>query len=176
MINHAARMLLVSAVAAFMGGCTDGSRPQQHGESALAKELAGTWEITFHLDRPPLLGADTLSLKRDVSGTFVFLANRSLEGRYPGVSNVTNYGTYDIDFTAFGFDPRDTGRIPTVAVDSVAADSIEVVLSTEEGGISVRMRGGIRRDTVTGQWQVLFPRVGAGGGSFLMTPRPTRKF
>ncbi len=176
MMNHGARMLLVSGVVAFVAGCADDGRRQQHGESALAKELAGTWDITFHLERPPLLTTDTLSVKRDVSGSLAFLANRSLENHYSGVDALTNYGTYDIDFTPFGFDPRDGGRIPTVAVDSVAEDSIEIVLSPDQESISFRMRGGISRDSISGKWEVSFARAGAGGGSFFMTPRRTRRF
>jgi hypothetical protein len=168
-------MLLISVVAAFIGGCADGNRAQQHGESALAKELAGTWDITFHLERPPLLTTDTLSVKRDVSGSLAFLANRALENHYPGVDALTDYGTYDIDFTAFGFDLRDSGRVPTVVVGSIAEDSIEMVLSPDQGGISVRMRGGITHDSVSGKWEVSFPRAGAGGGSFFMTPRRARR-
>jgi hypothetical protein len=176
MMNHGARILLVSGVATFMAGCADGSSGQQHGESALAKELAGTWNITFHLERPPSLVMDTVSVKHDVSGSLAFLANRSLENHYPGVDTLTNYGTYDIDFTAFGFDPRDGGRIPTVVVGSIAEDSIEMVLSPDQEGISVRMRGGISGDSVSGKWDVSFPRAGAGGGSFFMKPRRTRRF
>jgi hypothetical protein len=176
MMNHGARIPLVLGVARFMAGCTDGSQRQQHRESALAKELAGTWDITFHLERPPSLVTDTLTVKRDISGSLAFLANRSLENHYPGVDALTNYGTYDIDFTAFGFDPRDGGRVPTVVVGSIAKDSIEMVLSPDQGGISVRMRGGIGGDSISGKWEVSFPRAGAGGGSFFMTPRRTRKF
>lgn len=176
MMNQRAQVLLVSGVAAFIGGCADGSRRNEHGESALAKELAGAWDITLHLERSPLLVTDTLSGTRDISGSLVFLANRSLENHYPGVDALTNYGTYDIDFTAFGFDPRDGGRVPTVVVGSAAEDSVEIVLSPDQGGISVRMQGGISRDSISGKWEVTFPRAGTGGGSFFMTPRGTRKF
>lgn len=174
MMNCIARALAVSGVVPLLAGCADGSR-RQHGESAMGKELIGTWDITFHLERSPGLVTDTLSVKRDVRGSLALLANRS-ENRYPGVGEPVNYGTYDIDFTGFGFDVRDAGKIPTVAIDSAAKDSIEIVLSHEPGDISVRMEGGIRRDTVSGTWQVAYPRLGAGGGSFFMTPRRTRKF
>jgi hypothetical protein len=174
MTNFLSPMLIIAGVAAFTAGCADARDRQQHGESALARQLAGAWDVTFHLERPPLLTGDTLRV-HDVSGSFTFLANRSPEHRYSGVGSVTNYGTYDIDFTGFGFDLRDTGRIPTVAVDSVARDSIEIVLSPEQEDISVRMRGGIMGDSISGKWEVSFPRAGAGGGSFFMTPQRTRR-
>jgi hypothetical protein len=170
-MNHGARMLLVAAMATLSASCTDGSRRNKNDESELAKELTGTWDITFHLNRPPLLAVDTLMVKRDIGGSVAFLANRSLENQYPGVTALTNYGTYDIDFSAFGFDPREGGRIPTVVAGSIEKDSIEIVLSPDPGGISVWMRGGIRRDSIVGKWEVSFPRAGAGGGSFVMTPR-----
>ena len=83
MMNCIARALAVSGVVPLLAGCADGSR-RQHGESAMGKELIGTWDITFHLERSPGLVTDTLSVKRDVRGSLALLANRS-ENRYPGV-------------------------------------------------------------------------------------------
>jgi len=173
MMKCSMRLLLVAAVT-MSASCANDSRPNRQ-ESELAKEITGTWDITFHLNRAPLLDADTLTAKHDVNGSIAFLANRSLANQYPGVTALTNYGTYDIDFSTFGFDPREGRRVPTAVAGSIAKDSIEIVLGPDEGGISVWMRGGLSRDSIVGRWEVSFPRAGAGGGSFLMTPRKARR-
>lgn len=175
MMKHGARLLLVAGVVTLFASCANGTGKNDKDASELANELTGTWDITFHLNRPPLLVADTLTTKRDVSGSVAFLANRSLGNQYPGVTALTNYGTYDIDFSTFGFDTREGGRVPTVVAGSIAKDSIEIVLGPDHGGISVWMRGGVSRDSIVGRWEVSFPRAGAGGGSFLMTPRKGRR-
>jgi len=172
---HGARILFLAGVTAVLAGCGDGSRPTRRAESVLGNKLAGTWDITLHLEQAPSLVSDTLRMARNLGGSIGLLANRSLDTPYPGVGAPINYGTYDIDFTVFGFDARDEGKIPTVAVDSAGKDSIEIALSHEPGEISVRMEGWIRSDTVNGRWQVSLPRLGAGGGSFFMTRR-TRRF
>ena len=173
-MNHEARLLVISGLATLITACGE-SRRYEHGESALGKELEGTWNIDFHLQRSPLLGSDTLSGKRDVNGSLIFLASQSPENHYSGVGDPTDYGTYDIDFSPFGFDPRETGKIPTTVVGWVSPDSIEIVLSPDQTDISVRMTGGVSHDTISGKWEVSFPRAGAGGGSFLMTPRKGRR-
>lgn len=173
MRKHGVRVGLVAGIVTLLIGCAN--RQTDQYESQMAKELTGTWDITLHLNRPPLLAADTLSTKRDVIGSVAFLANRSLKNQYAGVSALTNYGTYDIDFSAFGFDPREGGRVPTVVAGLIAKDSIEIVLGPDQGGVSVWMRGLVTGDSIAGRWEVSFPRAGAGGGSFLMTPRKDRR-
>ncbi|MEP6904876.1 MAG: hypothetical protein ABI875_02260 [Gemmatimonadales bacterium] len=175
-MNHCAQLLLTSGVLALIAGCASGSPRKQHAESALANALAGQWDISLQMDRPPALVTGAVGSKRNLDGTLAFLANRSLEAQYSRAGASIDYGTYDIDFTAFGFDPRDDGKIPTLVVDSTARDSIAIVLTHDPGGIAVKMQGGIKGDTIRGRWQVFFPRLGAGGGSFHMTPRRSRKF
>jgi hypothetical protein len=176
MTTLALRTILVSAAAIVISGCGGENVQIRAARSKLAGELAGDWEARFRLDRSPRLTAPVSSSKADIVGRFAFLVNRSLGASYPGLATLSNYGTYDIDFTSFGFDPRDSGRTPTAVAGPIDTDSLEIMLSPDEEGVVMRMRGRLVGDTIRGTWSVVFPRAGAGGGTFTMTSLGSRRF
>jgi len=156
--------LLVIAAAA---GCTDHVSIERQALAAGSEHLIGTWDARFHLDRPLLVAQQGGSPIRDVSGQLAFLANRSVTQTYPAMPSPSDYGTFDIDFNPFGFDPRSETQTPT-AEAWLAGDSLQMMLGDPTGDITVRMGGRIVGDSITGRWTVLISRTGGGGGRFVM--------
>lgn len=167
-MTRAARSLTLSLSAVIMLACTDRTALEQRATSALAQRLVGTWDVRFQLDRSPVLARDTGAVARMVRGQLAFLANRWLDVSYPGIETPTDYGTYDIDFTSFGFDTRGTGQTPTVVAGWLADDSLVMILDPGESRIGVTMRGRLADDSISGTWEVSASRASGGGGRFVM--------
>lgn len=134
---------------------------------APAQRLVGVWTVAFHLDRPMMLARTPT--RRDVSGTIALIENHSGSPSFAVLPAALHQGTFDIDFTPFGFDPRERGDMPT-AVGRTAADSVEIVLAPEAAHITVLMHGRLSGDSISGTWTALSHTAG-GGGQFVMRRR-----
>lgn len=77
-------------------------------------------------------------------------------------------GTFDVDFTPFGFDPRRDDATPIAVAGWLSPDSLEIILGDAQSDVTVRMHGSVTGDSITGGWRVLVSRTGGGGGSFVM--------
>ena len=194
----AAVAVLGAALGGTLAACA-GSAPPPPAASAGTSPLAGVWDATFALDAPPL-GFDTAALRARpdgrVHGMLVFVPNHWLTAADVAGAGLptapTLYGTYDLDFRPFGFDPRDPDRVPGVVATASTpggpngADSVMVVLGPSDDREQVTLAGVLRSDSVVGRWRV----QGAGrsaltaGGQFVLvaasaaapraaTPRPT---
>lgn len=155
------------AVIAALTGCTDHAALEQQALAPGSQHLIGTWDVRFHLDRPVLVAQQAGSPIRDVSGQLAFLANRWVTQSYPAMPSPSDFGTFDVDFSPFGFDPRSENETPT-AEAWLGNDSLQVMLGDPTGDITVRMGGRVVGDSITGRWTVLISRTGGGGGRFTM--------
>ena len=154
-------------VIAALIGCTDHSALERQARSTTSQHLIGTWDARFHLDRPLFATSQSGLPIKDVSGQLAFLANRWVTRTYPAMASPSDYGTFDVDFTAFGFDPRNENETPT-AEAWLHNDSLQVILGDPTSDITVRMGGRIVGDSIVGKWTVLISRTGGGGGDFVM--------
>lgn len=163
------RRIWLCLTVAIAASCADRTALDQRAESAPAQRLVGTWVVSFHMDRSLMPTMDTVSVPQDVRGQLAFLANRWLDRAYPQIETPTDYGTYDIDFAPFGFDPRVTGQPPTAVAGWLAHDSVEIILEPEQTQMAVTMRGKLDGDSISGIWQVSVSRTSGGGGRFMMS-------
>ena len=156
-------LLLASALA-----CTSSNDDRSRElAGAPAQRLVGVWTVAFHLDRPMMLARTPT--RRDVSGTIALIENHSGSPSFAVLPAALHQGTFDIDFTPFGFDPRERGDMPT-AVARTVTDSVELVLAPEASHITVLMHGRLRGDSISGTWTALSHTAG-GGGRFIMRRR-----
>ena len=183
-----ATLAALGVLGAALGGTLEacGGAASRPAASAGTPRLAGVWDATFVLDAPPL-GFDTAALRARpdarVRGTLVLVPNHWLTAA--AVAGVglptapTLYGTYDLDFTPFGFDPRDAHRVPGVVATATpsgptGADSVTLVLDPSADREQVTLAGVLRADSVVGTWRVQGPgRSGmTGGGHFVLVAPP----
>jgi hypothetical protein len=143
---------------------------ERRAREAATNQLIGTWDAHFHLDRAPLLTLNINPAMQDVSGEIAFVPNRWLVEPYPEMPAPSAYGTYDVDFTPFGFDPRRTSQTPT-AVAGLNKDSLLIILGEPGDETSVILNGRMTGDSIRGTWTVSIGRSGGGGGSFLIVRR-----
>ncbi len=161
--------LFVSALVVLASGACD-RKPlvMSAANHALAQTMAGRWTVRFTLTTSPILNSDVRHLGT-IDGQIALLGNTSVSGQYGGLPVVTDYGTYDIDFSPFGFDSPERGRPPQVIVGPIANDSVIVMLSPSSDDLSITMRGKSHADSIGGTWTVSFSRGGVGWGTFVMT-------
>jgi hypothetical protein len=159
------RLCGLGLVAAMLIACTDRSALERQARAATTQRLIGTWDARFHLDQPLILRP---AVKQDVYGQLAFLANRWLNRKYPAMDSPSDYGTFDVDFTPFGFDARSSNETPTAVAGWVGDDSLEIILGDPQSEIAVTMRGGVRGDSIGGNWRVSISRSSGGGGKFVM--------
>ena len=155
-------------LAAMLFACTDRSALERQARAATTQRLIGTWDARFHLDQPLVLRPGSGSVKQDVYGQFAFLANRWLNRDYPTMESPSDYGTFDVDFTPFGFDARTNDEAPTAVAGWLKHDSLEIILGDPQSDMTVRMSGRVAGDSIVGGWRVLVSRTGGGGGRFVM--------
>ncbi len=161
MRTAAARAAVFAGLGACGGGAT--SRPSTPAE---APRLARVWDATFVLDAPPL-GFDSAALRATpqgrVHGILAVVPNHWLTTAATAAATLptrpTLYGAYDVDFTPFGFDPRDADRVPDVVgtASSVAPpgrDSVLLVLGPASERGRVVLAGTLRADSIVGTWQL----------------------
>lgn len=148
-------------------GCED-SRPPMNAADALdAQRLIGMWEVRFQLIRSPVIALDSAVVPTGIQGRLSLLANTSVNRTFPRMGIPTNYGSYDVDLTPFGFDTRVSGKTPTTVAGRLAGDSVEIILGPENEAGELVMIGQLKQGVVTGRWRVFLPTTG-GEGTFEM--------
>ena len=155
-------------LAAMLFACTDRSALERQARAANTQRLIGTWDAHFRLDRALIISSDSESMKQEVRGQLAFLANRSVDRGYPTMNSPSAYGSFDVDFTRFGFDARSDDEPPTAVAGWLSADSLEIILGDPRSDVTVRMAGRVAGDSIVGGWRVLVARTGGGGGRFVM--------
>src|SRR5678815_5008130 len=103
------RLCLTAVLWSLASGCANGPIAFSADEARLANTLAGVWTIRLSLSTAPF-GARAIEKKSDIDGQIALLRNSSIARRYAHLTAVTNYGSYNIDFSPFGFDSPETGR------------------------------------------------------------------
>jgi len=150
--------------------CGDHAALAERAATTRAQRLVGVWDVRFE-------GEANLASRgavREARGQIALLANRWLDGSYPRIGTPTDYGTYDVDFTPFGIEPRARGETPTVVAGWIGPDSVQIALTSTVSGMSLELRGRMRNDSVAGVWSYALTRVSDGGGRFSMTRQRQR--
>jgi hypothetical protein len=163
--------LATTLLAAATVSCGDRAALEQRAASPRAQRLIGVWEARFEGDPTGLTRGHGVS--HEARGQIAFLANRWLDVSYPQIDAPTDYGTYDVDFTPLGVEPRARGETPTAVAGWIAPDSVQIVLTSTISGMSFELRGRVVGDSVKGTWSYTLTRVASGGGRFAMA-RQTR--
>jgi hypothetical protein len=164
-MSRALHAVIVIALAATVAACND--HAEQHGsaDTVRGQWLAGIWDARFVLD----VSLDEHdSAIGPVRGRMALLPNRWLDGTYPGIDSPTDYGTYDVDFTAFGIEPRARGETPTVIAGWTGKDSVQIVLTSVVPSLSLVLHGRAAGDSIAGRWDYTVSRASGGGGRFVM--------
>jgi len=162
------RNLGLVVVAAVVIACNERSGLASEARTADTRRLVGTWDARFYLERPLVVGSDSVATKQPVQGELAFLTNRSVSQAYPMLESPSANGAFDVDFRPFGFDARSDDEAPVAAASWLSPDSLEIMLGDPHSDITVRMRGEIMTDSIVGSWRVLLSRTGGGGGRFVM--------
>ena len=167
-MTFTARNLGLSVSVAILIACSDRSALERQATAESNQRLIGIWNARFQLDRPLFGSADSRAIDRTVPGELAFLPNRWVTRAYPSMRSATAYGSYDVDFTPFGFDSRSNDETPTAVAGWLNSDSLEIIIGDPESDVSVRMDGRIAGDSIAGGWRVLIARTGGSGGRFVM--------
>lgn len=167
-MTFAARNTVLSVLMAILIACSDRSALERQAVAASNQRLIGMWDARFQLARPLFGSADSGAAKRYVRGELAFLANRWVTRAYPSMKLATAYGSYDVDFTPFGFDPRSNDETPTAVAGWLGSDSLEIIIGDPESDLSVMMDGKIADDSIAGEWRVVIARSYGSGGRFVM--------
>ena len=88
------------------------------GVGASADNLVGTWDASFSLDHEFL----ATTRAADISGHLLFTRLKSGPRNFRDMSSPSYYGLYDLDFSAYGFDSRSDGVVPTVGAARLSAN------------------------------------------------------
>jgi hypothetical protein len=163
------QVLLVLLAAATVS-CGDRAALEKRAASAHARRLVGVWEVRFEAASSVASRAD--NSPSEARGQIAFLANRWLDVSDPRIDTPTDYGTYDVDFTPLGIEPRARGETPTAIAGWIGSDSVQIVLTSTAPGISFELRGRAVGDSVAGTWSYTMTRVAAGSGRFAMARQP----
>src|SRR4051812_6532836 len=99
------RPLLVALV--LLAACADHATRDQRWEDRAAA-LSGEWSVRFDF-QPTVAHA----ARAPTCGTITLTANRAIDRALPRIGLPTNYGTYDVDFGALGFNPSG-GVVPAL--------------------------------------------------------------
>ena len=171
MAGRQPQVLLVLLAAATVG-CGDRATLEKRAASAHAQRLIGVWDVRFETVSSVASPAD--SAAPAARGQIAFLANRWLDVTDPRIDTPTDYGTYDVDFTPLGIEPRAPGQTPTAIAGWIGKDSVQIVLTSTVAGMSFELRGRAVGDSVAGTWSYTLTRVAGGGGRFTMARQPPR--
>lgn len=153
-------------------GCGDHAALEERAATTHARRLVGVWDVRFEGEANLASRADGGT--RDAHGQIAFLANRWLDGSDSGIDTPTDYGTYDVDFTPFGIEPRARGVTPTAVAGWIGLDSVRIALTSTVPGMSLELRGQAAGDSVAGTWSYTLSRVSDGGGRFSMARQRQR--
>ena len=121
--------------------------------------MEGVWSVTLSRSDIPT----------NIDGRIALLTNSSISSRYAHVSAVTNYGTYNIDFSKLGFDSPELGKPTTALAGPYGRDSITILLSPNHDDLSLRLSGRRSSRSIDGNWVASFSRAGAISGRFVMS-------
>ena len=162
----------VAMLIATVINCGDGPGAGPGVDSPAARRLDGAWTIALEAERVRFEAvAARASATQVVGGEIALVPNHWLDGG-DDLPHPTHYGTYDIDFRVFGFDPRPRGELPRVTALVGVRDSVDLVLEPDDPHESVRLRGAWKGDSVVGRWALEPARVGGdASGSFRMARR-----
>lgn len=152
--------------------CGDGPAAGPGVDSPAARRLDGSWTIALQAERVRFESvAAQASEGRVLRGEIALVPNHWLDGG-DDLPHPTHYGTYDIDFRVFGFDPRPRGELPRVAARVGARDSVALILEPDDPHESVQLRGAWKGDSIVGSWALEPARVGGdASGTFKMARR-----
>ena len=161
--------LSIAFLAAATISCNEGHDAGMAVDTPDARRLDGSWTITLHVDRlrlEPVAGK--MGEARTARGEIALVPNHWLPGG-DDLPRPTHYGTYAIDFTALGFDPRHIGQFPRATAQLHDRDSVELVLEPDDAHESVHLWGAWRADSVVGRWSLEPVRAGGdAAGTFIM--------
>lgn len=170
-----AASVCIAVLAATIAGCGDGHGAEVAVDTPDARRLDGAWTIELRADRlrlEPVAGKSAQTLT--VRGEIALVSNHWLGGG-GDAPRPSQYGTYDIDFSALGFDPRHGGELPRATARMVEGDSVALVLEPGDAHESVYLRGVVRADSIAGRWSLEPVRAGAdAAGRFSMSRRVHR--
>lgn len=170
MICRNAPCLLLAAMTVSASACQRHEFIMSPADAAFGVDLEGLWDITYSISQPPVLTTDARRL-RSINGRIALILNESITADYPEIPTVTDYGSYDVDFSTFGFASPQWGRPSTVVAGRLGKDSVMLLLSPGAGATSVRMSGALHGDSINGTWSVSLTRTSGGGGQFTMKRR-----
>jgi hypothetical protein len=128
-----------------------------------AAALVGAWDAEFRVTTP-LVGRQ---VGEAVSGMLVLIPNSHLGPAANGMLVPTHYGAYEVDFRAFGFDPRPSGEVPTVMAALMAEDSVLIVLGPTSSHGQFVVSGRLEDGSVRGTWRYDL-RIGAAAGEVIL--------
>jgi hypothetical protein len=164
--NEGLRIFAAASVSVAIA--CDASRPPMNAADAIeAQRLAGMWEVRFQLIRSPMIALDSAVVPTGIQGTLSLLVNTSLNRTFPRMGIPTDYGSYDVDLTPYGFDTRVSGKTPTAVAGRLEGDSVEIILGPESEAGELVMIGRLQHGAVAGRWRVFLPTTG-GEGTFEM--------
>ena len=166
------RWVPIVLAAAVTVGCGDHAALAERAATTRAQRLVGVWDVRFEGEAN--LASRGEDGARETRGQIAFLANRWLDGSDSGIDTPTDYGTYDVDFTPFGIEPRARGETPTAVAGWIGQDSVQIVLTSTVTGMTLELRGRAVEDSVAGTWSYRLTRVSDGGGRFSMTRQKQR--
>lgn len=141
--------------------------PSRRVQAAESTGLVGAWDVVLQLERPLVLVTGTPGQPREIYGHFAFVRNDTRRDGYPTIGIPDYYGTYEIDFTPFGFTPGRRGDLPSAVANRQGRDSVLIVLAPAHTTLTVVLRGSMRADSLLGTWTASSRTVG-GGGSYVM--------
>jgi hypothetical protein len=170
MMCSAARVSILIAMAIAVSACQRRETVMSPSDAAFAEELEGVWDVSYSVSESPVLTTDARSAPM-IAGRIALISNESITTGYSGVRTVTNYGSYDVDFSSFGFDSPQWGKPSTVVAGRLGRDSAIVLLSPGASAPSIRMSGAVYQDSIKGKWTVSLTRISGGGGDFTMRRR-----
>jgi hypothetical protein len=170
--------LVIAAMIAMLASCGNShdsvAIADASADSAAVRPIDGAWTIELRAAR---LGFETLHADargaRLVRGELAFVRNHWIRGG-EDLPRPTHYGSYDIDFTRLGFDPRHRGELPRVAARTRGRDSVDIVLEPDDPHESVQLHGAWRGASIVGSWSLEPVRAGGdAAGSFTMSRTTT---
>ncbi len=160
-------LVLITATIAVASSCQKTRAPMTADQARIANRLSGVWNMQLELVRSPLIAFDASHAPREIRGKLELLVNSSLDRSFEGVGIPTNYGSYDLDLTRFGFDPRTAGVPPTAVAGLVSKDSVGIILSPGSDTGRMILVGRLEGETVSGRWRVTLERA-TGDGRFIL--------
>lgn len=164
----------VLLLAGYVGACEPARPAMSPEEAVMAEQLSGEWDMRFRLAHSPLLDFDSARAPSEIRGRISLLPNNSVGRSFPEIGVATDYGTYDIDLSPFGLDPRERGKPPTAVAGRIVGDSVEIILSPDGGSGSLNMSGRVDARGIRGVWLMTLRAVGGSGTFDLERPHSVR--